>query len=122
MPTKSNTKKPELAAYAEKAITPVMREYIAWLEKETGYKVDPVSVQLSSMLRPAFQKSDTNQQRLALQSARAAEREQAKLLRKVERENAAAEKATAGPKAEKPAPKPVRRSAKPATAKAGASR
>lgn len=33
-----------------------MREYIAWLEKETGYKVDPVSAQLSSMLRPAFQK------------------------------------------------------------------
>lgn len=114
----SNTKKPELAAYAEKAITPVMRDYIAWLEKETGYKVDPVSVQLSSMLRPAFQKSETNQKRLALQSARAAERKQAKLLRRVEKENAEAER---NEQPEKPAlaPKPAR-SRKAATPKAGA--
>ncbi|QEO15616.1 hypothetical protein FLP10_15150 [Agromyces intestinalis] len=103
----SNTKKPELAAYAEKAITPVMRDYIAWLEKETGYKVDPVSVQLSSMLRPAFQKSPGNQNRIADAAERAAARRSARAAKAAE------------PMSEKPAPKAVR-SRKPATPKAGA--
>ncbi|GGR28877.1 hypothetical protein ACFOE1_05210 [Agromyces mediolanus] len=81
----SNTKKPELAAYAEKDITPVMREYIAWLEKETGYKVDPISVQLSSMLRPAFQKSPGNQKRMADAKAARVTAAQAKVERRAER-------------------------------------
>lgn len=107
-------------------VTPVILAYSAWLEEQTGYKVDPMSVYIGSQLRGTFQKSEGNQTRLALQAAALAEREQAKILRKLERENAAAAKAAAQAAAQKAAPKakpapkvpakPVRqRTAKPAT-------
>ena len=52
----SNTKKtPALAHYAAKEVTPVIAAYAAWLEEQTGYKVDPLSVQLGSALRAAWQ-------------------------------------------------------------------
>lgn len=53
------------AAQAAKPISPLMSEYVEWLKAETGYDVDPMSVQLSGVLRGAFQKSDSNQSRIA---------------------------------------------------------
>ena len=64
MPTKKPTPAP-LAHYAEKSITPVMAEYVAWLKQQTGYDVDPLSVQLSGVLRPAFQKATSAKRRAA---------------------------------------------------------
>lgn len=111
---------PPLAAYADKDITPVMSVYAAWLEEQTGYKVDPLSVQLSGVLRSTFQKSDVNQKRIADRAAeiereneeretRRKEREE----RKAAREAAAAEKAAA-PKATKAAPAKASTKAAPA--------
>lgn len=69
----ATTKKaPAQAHYASKDITPVMRDFIEYIERETGYKVDPMSVQLSSLLRGSFQKSPANQKRIAAQKANAA--------------------------------------------------
>lgn len=66
----SNIKKtPAQAHYADKAITPVMVEFIKYLEAETGYEVDPMSVQLASLLRGRFQKSPANQTRLSKRAA-----------------------------------------------------
>jgi len=70
------------ASYAEKPITPLMAEYIAWLKTETGYDVDPMSVQLSGVLRGTFQKSDGNQKRLAASAARKAQESKARAERK----------------------------------------
>ncbi|WP_104195225.1 hypothetical protein [Cryobacterium sp. M25] len=120
----SNTKQtPALANYAAKEVTPVIAAYAAWLEEQTGYKVDPLSVYLSSALRGAFQKSEGNQARIA---TRAAELE-AETKAKAARGLAAAEAAYAKATAPKPEPKakavpkeaPVRATAaKPATRKA----
>jgi hypothetical protein len=60
------------AAHAAKPITPLMAEYAAWLKAETGYEVDPMSVQLSGVLRGTFQKSADNQKRLAEAASKAA--------------------------------------------------
>ena len=65
----NTVKTPIQAHYATKEITPVMVEFIKYIEAETGYKVDPISVQLSSLMRSAFQQSDANQKRLAKQAA-----------------------------------------------------
>jgi hypothetical protein len=83
---------PQFASYAEKTITPVMEDFAEWLTAQTGYKVDPLSVQLGSALRGTFQKSEFNQNRIA---TRAEEREaeaQAKLDRAAEREEKRAAK------------------------------
>lgn len=71
MATKKNTT-PALVAFAEKAITPVIRDYVEWIEKETGYRPDERSVLLASALRGKFQKSPSNQKRLSDQAARVA--------------------------------------------------
>lgn len=112
---------PALASYVDKRITPVITDYVEWLKAETGYEVDPMSVQLSSALRGRFQKSEGNQQRMA---ARAAEIEQERLdreaarveraQRKADREAARAEKAAA-PKAEKVVKAPATKAAAKAT-------
>lgn len=132
----NNKTTPALAHYADKEVTPVIAAYTAWLEEQTGYKVDPLSVYIGSQLRGTFQKSEGNQKRLAAVQAATEAEAQAKAARKVEREQAAkakaaekaaAPKAMAAPKAttKKPAPKatpkakPVRAAAaKPATRKA----
>jgi hypothetical protein len=69
---------PTLAHYADKAITPVMVDFIAFIESETGYKVDPMSVQLGSLLRGTFQKSEGNQKRIAEAAQKRAAEETAK--------------------------------------------
>lgn len=61
----TKTAVPAQAQYAEKGIPPLMVEFAAWLEKETGVPVDARSVYLGSALREKFQKSDGNQKRLA---------------------------------------------------------
>lgn len=73
MPTKKPTSAP-LAHYAEKSITPVMAEYVAWLKQQTGYDVDPLSVQLSGVLRPAFQKATSAKRRAKEKTAPATPR------------------------------------------------
>jgi hypothetical protein len=101
---------PPLALFADKPVTAVTQSYVDWIKENVGVDVDPQSVQISASLRRQFQKSETNQQRIAeaaerneaeaeARAQRAEEREQ----RKAEREAAKAAKA-AEPKAEKPAP------------------
>ena len=46
---------------ASQAITPVMQQFIKYIEAETGYTVDPMSVQLGSLMRAEFQKSPARQ-------------------------------------------------------------
>lgn len=57
------TKKPApaLAHYATKEPTPTILEFCAWIEKETGFKPDPLSVHLGSLLRGPWQKSPERQ-------------------------------------------------------------
>lgn len=111
-----------LASYADKDITPVMTDYVTWLKEQTGYDVDPLSVQLSGVLRGTFQKSSFRQEKLAAREREIVEEREARAkraeeraARKVERETAKAAKA-AEPKAEKPAKaeKPVVKKAAPA--------
>ncbi|PXA68528.1 hypothetical protein [Cryobacterium arcticum] len=98
----SNTKKtPALAHYAAKEVTPVIAAYAAWLEEQTGYKVDPLSVYLASALRGTFQKSDGNQKRIADRAAELEAETKAKAARRL----AAAEAAYAKATAPKPEPK-----------------
>lgn len=114
----SNTKKtPNPAPLAHRIpaeVTPVIAAYSAWLEEQTGYKVDPMSVYIGSQLRGTFQSSDQNQARLASRRAEIAKETEAKAARKAERTKAAQAKAAAkaAPEGE---PKPVRqRATKPA--------
>lgn len=103
------------AAFAAKPISPLMAEYVAWLKTETGYDVDPMSVQLSGVLRGTFQKSEGNQKRIADAAAALAAEKVAKVVRAAQRKAAAeakaAEKAKAVPATPKLAPKakPVRK-------------
>ena len=99
MATKKTNTAP-LAAHAAKDITPTMLTFTEWLTTQTGYKVDPLSVQLGSALRGTWQAEG----RAMKESASAAPK---RAPRKV------AEK----PGAVKPAPKPrVQRGATIATA------
>lgn len=125
----SNSKKTQktapLAHRIPAEVSPVIAAYSAWLEEQTGYKVDPMSVYLGSQLRGTFQKSEGNQQRIAQAKAARDAEAAAKAARKAEREKAAQEKAAAKEptpavrktKAAPKAPaKPVRqRATKPAT-------
>ncbi|MER3389672.1 MAG: hypothetical protein RJQ01_06525 [Microcella sp.] len=83
MATKKTNTAP-LAAHAAKDITPTMQTFAEWLTTQTGYKVDPLSVQLGSALRGTWQ-AET---RAAKESASAAPKRAPRKL------------------AEKPAPKP----------------
>ena len=86
---------PPLAHLLDKDITPTMERYAKWLTDQTGYEVDPISVQLAGSQRGQFQKSDLNQQ--ALEANRKAREEaiEAREARKAERAEAAAAKAAA---------------------------
>ncbi|MFM9920596.1 hypothetical protein [Lacisediminihabitans sp. H27-G8] len=78
----TNNKIAPRAAHAAKPISPLMSEYIAWLKAETGYDVDPMSVQLSGVLRGTFQKSAGNQKRIAAIATRKAAAEKTRAERK----------------------------------------
>jgi hypothetical protein len=60
----ANTPKAPRAALATKALSPVMTDYAAWIKAETGYDVDPMSVQLAGTMRTYFQQSEGNQRRI----------------------------------------------------------
>lgn len=101
MTTKNTTKTSKAlvhSQYADKAIPPLMQEYVAWLKAETGFDVDARSVYLSSALRGAFQKSPGNQQRIAQAAASVAAEKAARAERKAA-------------KAAEPKPKPQRKPA-----------
>jgi sRNA-binding protein len=99
MPT-TKTAAPK-SALAAKPITPVMEAYVAWIKEQTGYDVDPMSVQLSGILRGEFQKSPGNQSRIAEANARVA----AEKVARAQRAAARAEK-VAKPEPAKPKSKP----------------
>lgn len=101
--TKKTSNPAPLAHRVPAQVSPVITAYAEWLSKETGYKVDPMSVYLGSQLRSTFQKGEANQARLAQAAKDRAARDAEKAQRKAEREAAAAAKA-AEPKTT-PAPK-----------------
>ena len=103
MPTTKKTTTAHQASLATKPITPVMEAYVAWIKEQTGYDVDPMSVQLSGILRGAFQKSPGNQARIAEANARVA----AEKVARAQRAAARAEKVTE--------PEPAKPKSKPAT-------
>lgn len=104
----TTTKKtPTLAHRVPTEVTPVILAYAAWLEQQTGYKVDPMSVYLGSQLRSNFQKSEGNQKRIADRAAEIERERAARAASKAEREKAAKAKPT--PAASKATPAPKRR-------------
>ena len=113
---------PPLAHLLDKEITPTMDRYAQWLTEQTGYEVDPRSVQLSGSQRGLFQKSELNQGALDARRKEREEAAQAREARKTERAEAAAakaaNKATATEEKKATTAKPTK--AKPTTAKPAA--
>ncbi|MEV8265643.1 hypothetical protein AB0P00_15980 [Microbacterium sp. NPDC077057] len=110
----STTKKTQptapLAHRVPAEVSDLIATYSAWLEEQTGVKIDPMSVYLGSQLRSTFQKSDGNQARIAKAAQERAARDAAKAERKAEREAereaaAKAKTAEATKTAKAPAPK-----------------
>lgn len=59
------------AEYATKSITPLMREFCDWIEREVGVKLDADArraVYLGSALRSEFQKANRAEKQAALES------------------------------------------------------
>lgn len=83
------TKSAPRAALAAKPISPLMVEYVAWLKAETGYDADPMSVQLSGVLRGTFQKSPAHQLKLSDAAAAKVAAEAARAERAAQRKAAA---------------------------------
>jgi hypothetical protein len=67
MATKKTNTAP-LAAHAAKDVTPTMQAYSSWLTERTGYKVDPLSVQIGSALRATWQAEVRAEKQSALDS------------------------------------------------------
>jgi len=105
-----------LTEYPAKPISKVNQDYVDWLEAETGYPVDPITVQLASNLRGVFQKSAGNQKRIADAAAEKAAADAVREERRAAREAAALAKAAAVKAAPAKAPTPAK--AKPAPKKA----
>lgn len=119
MATKATTKKttkaaPPKAHLLEKDITPTMDRFCDWIRDETGYDVDPMSVQLGGTLRGEFQKSDVNQAALAESKQRRAEEAEARAAKREEREAKKAEKENKKSAPAKPAGKAAATKAAPA--------
>ena len=90
-------------------VSELIATYSAWLEEQTGVKIDPMSVYLGSQLRSTFQKTPANQKRIADEARARAKREAEKAARKAEREAEAAEpKPEAEPKKVEPKRAPRR--------------
>jgi len=113
------------ANLADKIVTPVIDDLVAYIKEQTGYEADPMSVQLGSVLRGDFQKSEGNQTRIAQRKleleAEAEARAQRAIDRAAAKEARAAARAAkaAEPKAEKVAKAPAAKPAAKATAVAG---
>jgi sRNA-binding protein len=108
--TKNSKTTAPLAHRVPVEVSALIDTYAAWIEEQTGYKADPMSVYLGSQLRGTFQKGEANQSRLQQAAKDRAARDAAKVEAKAAREAAAAAKAAAS-KTEKPAvkaaPKPA---------------
>lgn len=102
--TKKTQTNAPLAHRVPAEVSELINTYSAWLEEQTGYKADPMSVYLGSQLRSVFQKSDGNQARLQAEAKARAQREADRAKARAEREAKAAEKA-----AEVVEPKPAPR-------------
>lgn len=66
---------PEFADHVTKAqegLTQSTELFVDWLVENTGYDVDPVTVQLTRSLVHRFQKSEANQKRLSSSKEKAA--------------------------------------------------
>ena len=96
MTTTKKTNPAPLAAHAAKDITPTMTTFSDWLTTQTGYKVDPMSVQLGSALRGAWQLEQRAEKEAAPKATKTAVKPVAK----------AAPKVAAKPATVKAAPKP----------------
>lgn len=121
-----------LARFVDSPVTALQESFVEWIEANTGYKADPKSVQLGAVLRSEFQKSESNQARIAARkaeleqeaidrAARAAERAEKRAAKEAAKAEAAANpKPKAEPKAKAaPAAKatkaPAKAKAAPAT-------
>lgn len=107
-----------LARYLDKDITPVTADIVAFIKEQTGYDADPMSVQLGSVLRGTFQKSEGNQARIAARKVELEAEAAARAERAEKREaNKAAKAAKAAePKAPVAKKTPAVKTAKTATA------
>lgn len=99
--TKNSKPVAPLAHRVPAEVSALINTYAAWIEEQTGYKADPMSVYLGSQLRGTFQKGEANQARIAQAAKDRAARDAAKATAKAAREAAAAPKAAEA----KPAPK-----------------
>lgn len=102
--TKNSKTTAPLAHRVPAEVSALITTYAQWIEEQTGYKADPMSVYLGSQLRGTFQKGEANQSRLQQAAKDRAARDAAKAKAKAAREAAAAAKAAA-PKTEKPVAK-----------------
>lgn len=102
MATRTKAATPERSALVEKEPTDLHTGFVEYIAEQTGYDADLKSVQLATILRMDYQRSEANQSRLASsrtarEEAEAA-REQARAEREAKREakaKADAEKAAA---------------------------
>jgi hypothetical protein len=92
--TKTKGEAPK-AALVEKDITNTMERFAEYVQTQTGYAVDVRSLQLGSVLRGEFQKSDENQQYLAARAVEIEAEQAAKVQRAEEREARRAEREAA---------------------------
>ena len=109
--TKKTSTPAPLAHRVPAEVSDLIATYSAWIEEQTGYKADPMSVYLGSQLRAIFQKSEGNQKRIAEAAKARAAQDAAKAKARAEREAAAVAKAKAQDAADKVAPVKVSRKA-----------
>jgi hypothetical protein len=104
---------PPRASMIEKEPTQLHQDFADWLEAETGYKPDIKSVQLATVLRMDFQRSDRNQQSL---EARRQAKIQAEQDREKRRQDRAAKKTAPAKKtaAKKSSATPAKKASAPA--------
>jgi hypothetical protein len=118
MPKAKNAPRADLA---EREPTQMHTDFADWIAEQTGVEVDVKSIQLGTLLRGEFQKSEINQSRMAASKeakeaaaeARAAKAEERAAAKAAKAEKAAAKKAAAKEKA--PAAKKAATPAKKAT-------
>lgn len=73
-PAATTPNRKPLADYADATVTPLIQEYADWIATNTGVKVDPLSVFLSSALRTLFQAERREAKQTAAKPKRAPRR------------------------------------------------
>jgi membrane protein involved in colicin uptake len=118
MATSKTKAAPPLKHIADKEPTALHEEFVAWLKTNTGVDCDLKSVQLATVLRMEFQRSEQNQKRLAASKKAKADADAAREARRAER--AAGKKTAAAPTKKAAAPAAKKATGAPATKKAAA--